>query len=173
MTPETEPTSAHHTHATAVGRARSGGVTTPAAPGEAQAAGAHHSQRHRPGHERVTADPRAAPRPGWAFDTTVADARRQARAAAQPEVAGDLAASLRRLTGLLHGHVDADAMLAEVTALAATVTRCCQELERRLAADPAGYPPPAARRMTQASGAAEALTTRLTDVIAAIRDRTT
>ncbi|MGH3680101.1 MAG: hypothetical protein ACRDT2_07600, partial [Natronosporangium sp.] len=94
-------------------------------------------------------------------------------AGGQQAALADLAISARRVAGLLEGgHVDHEAALAGLAELVAAVAGCCQALEVRLAPDPTGYSQRATRRLVQATGAAEALATRLVDVVAAMRHPT-
>jgi hypothetical protein len=75
---------------------------------------------------------------------------------------------MRRLADrLADRHAQLEPVVVDLAELTAAVARCCCLLE----ADAAGYNPRAKRRMVQATGLADALTGRLTDVFSALQQR--
>jgi hypothetical protein len=75
---------------------------------------------------------------------------------------------MRRLADrLADRHAQLEPVVVDLAELTAAVARCCCLLE----ADAAGYNPRARRRMVQATGLADALTGRLTDVFSALQQR--
>jgi hypothetical protein len=75
---------------------------------------------------------------------------------------------MRRMADrLTEPHARLDPVVADLVEVAASVARCCRLLE----VDAAGYNPRSQRRMVQATGHADALTGRLTDVFSALQQR--
>jgi hypothetical protein len=75
---------------------------------------------------------------------------------------------MRRLADrLADRHAQLEPVVVDLAELTAAVARCCCLLE----ADAAGHNPRARRRMVQATGLADALTGRLTDVFSALQQR--
>lgn len=80
----------------------------------------------------------------------------------------EAAASLRRLADrLTDRHARLEPVVVDLAEVTAAVTRCCRLLET----DAASYTPRAQRHMVQATGHADALTGRLTDVFSALQQR--
>ena len=106
-----------------------------------------------------------APRPGSRHAAETADHDGRLRLA---ESLRETAANMRRLADrLTDGHARLEPVVADLVEVTAAVARCCRLLET----DATGYNPRAQRRMVQATGHADTLTGRLTDVFSALQQR--
>jgi hypothetical protein len=106
-----------------------------------------------------------APQPGSRHGAEAPDHDDRLRLA---ESLRESAAGVWRLADqLAERHARLEPVVVDLAEVVASVARCCRLLE----ADAAGYNPRAQRRMVQATGHADALTGRLTDVFSALQQR--